>query len=158
MSYILFCDGGSRGNPGPSAAGWVIFETNTALNSPLIYPKNRDQASAIANSITSEPSFSSFKFLGNTTNNVAEWSGLIHGLEDILKLNSKPQDVLVLLDSELVCKQVKGIYKVKQPHLIPLSRQVKSLAQKIGRFDIAHIFREDNKLADAMVNQCLDSL
>jgi ribonuclease HI len=153
MSYILFCDGGSRGNPGPSAAGWVIFEVKSISS-----PKNRDEASAIANSVTSQPILSSSKFLGNTTNNVAEWSGLIHGLEDILKINSNPVEILVLLDSELVCKQVKGIYKVKQPHLILLSQQVKALVKNLTRFEIAHIFREDNKLADAMVNQCLDSL
>ena len=157
MAYIIFGDGGSRGNPGKSASGWAIFEVES-----ISWPKNRDQASAITNSINSEPVSSSAKYLGITTNNVAEWSALIYGLEEVLKFGNSKNDskieVLALLDSELVCKQVQGIYKVKQPHLIPLSLQVKNLVTKFAKFQVAHIFREDNKLADSMVNQCLDSL
>jgi ribonuclease HI len=152
--FILFCDGGSRGNPGPSASGWAIFETANRSS-----PKTRDEASAIANNLNSKPILEGYKFLGNTTNNVAEWSGLIFGLENLINFHKTSSEIelLVLLDSELVCKQVKGIYKVKQPHLQVLDKQVKALVFGLKSFEIAHIFREDNKLADNLVNQCLDS-
>jgi ribonuclease HI len=153
MSFVLFCDGGSRGNPGESASGCVIFKLDN-----IAFPKNRDQASSFAKSITVQPIDSFHNYLGHTTNNVAEWSGLLFGLQKIVELQKVSSEVLVLLDSELVCKQVQGVYKVKQEHLQVLSIQVKKLIKNFSRFEIAHIYREDNKLADSLVNECLDNI
>jgi ribonuclease HI len=161
-NLILFCDGGSRGNPGPSACGFVIFEVSDS------FPKFGDRSSS--ESFVKEllkyekPVISESVFLGNTTNNVAEWSGLKFGLEKIRQIyqaNESEKDqqkiqVQVFLDSELVCKQVLGIYKVKQDHLKPLHQSVSNLSKQFQSFAITHVYRELNKLADELVNRELD--
>jgi ribonuclease HI len=131
MKATLFADGGSRGNPGPAAFGAVLFaEDGTVLR----------EISA---------------FLGVTTNNVAEWSGLIAGLEAALELGV--DEIAVRLDSELVVRQLSGAYRVKQEHLIPLHAKAKALLRRFAHSNVSHVRRERNKEADALLNQVLDA-
>ena len=127
----LFADGGSRGNPGPSASGSVILA---------------DDGEALAEG---------GEFLGVATNNVAEWHALIVGLRVALALGIEHLDVR--LDSELVVRQLSGAYRVKHPVLIPLFTKARSLIRQFSRVDVQHIPRSENVLADAVVNQTLDA-
>ncbi len=128
-SYILFCDGASRGNPGPASYGFVIFR-----GGELIESKGGR--------------------LGNTTNNVAEYQALLHGLARLQEIGAKR--VTVKADSEFMVRQLNGIYKVKAPNIIPLFQQAKTLVSKFEKVEVLHIFREENSLADAMANEALD--
>ncbi|GAC1418228.1 MAG: hypothetical protein NVSMB5_09520 [Candidatus Velthaea sp.] len=131
MKITIFADGGSRGNPGPAASGAVLTnETGEVL---------REIGT----------------FLGVATNNVAEWTGLLTGLEAALELGAT--DITVRMDSELVVKQLSGAYRVKHPNLIPLHAKAKTLLRKFARTDIAHVPRKANAAADAVVNQTLDA-
>jgi probable phosphoglycerate mutase len=126
----LFADGGSRGNPGPAAGGAVLVaEDGTVLSEVAVY-------------------------LGIATNNVAEWHGLLRGLEAAAELGARR--LSVRLDSELVVRQLTGVYRVKHPDLIPLHGKARRLLAGFAEVDIAHVRREHNKLADAAVNRCLD--
>jgi ribonuclease HI len=127
---MLFCDGGSRGNPGPAASGAVLVDADgTVVREAGLY-------------------------LGIATNNVAEWRALIIGLEAARELGL---DALsVRLDSELVVRQLSGQYRVKHADLIPLANQARTLLRGFRDVDIAHVRREQNKLADALVNRVLD--
>lgn len=127
---IINTDGGSRGNPGPGACGAVLKDRN----GNIVAQKG--------------------KFLGVCTNNEAEYQGLILGLETAVEMGADNAEVL--MDSELVVKQLKGEYRVKNAKLFPLYQQVKALEQKIGEVFYRAIPREQNKLADAMVNKVLD--
>jgi ribonuclease HI len=131
MKATLFADGGSRGNPGPAASGAVIFGEDGAVLREV------------------------GTFLGTATNNVAEWTGLVTGLEAALELGV--DDVAVRLDSELVVKQVNGQYRVKNAGLIPLHARAKVLLRRFVRFDVRHVPRKQNAAADALVNQVLDA-
>jgi ribonuclease HI len=131
MKLTLFADGGSRGNPGPAAAGAVVT----------------DESGAVVREIGT--------FLGVTTNNVAEWTGLISGLEAALELGA--DDIVIRLDSELVIKQLTGVYRVKHPNMIPLHAKAKLLLKKFARVDIKHVPRRQNAAADAVVNATLDA-
>jgi len=131
MKATLFADGGSRGNPGPSAYGAVVV----------------DEDGTVVREISA--------YLGTSTNNVAEWSGLIAGLEAALEMGV--DDIDVRLDSELVVRQLSGAYRVKQSHLLPLHAKAKTLLRRFARSDVAHVRREQNKEADALVNQVLDA-
>jgi ribonuclease HI len=125
----FFTDGGSRGNPGPSASGIVILTMdNEVIEAFGVY-------------------------LGQTTNNQAEWSAVKFALEAIAKYS--PKRVHSYMDSELVCKQLNGIYRVKNSDLMPIFHDVKALA---SNYDITftHVYREKNKLADAQVNLAID--
>ena len=131
MHVTLFADGGSRGNPGPAACGAVLYdETGTVLGEVAEY-------------------------LGISTNNVAEWSGLIAGLRVALELGAAA--VSVRLDSELVVRQLSGQYRVKDAKLVPLAAQARALLRNFRETDVAHVRREQNKAADALVNQALDA-
>ena len=125
----FFTDGGSRGNPGPSASGIVILTMDDeVLEGFGVY-------------------------LGTTTNNVAEWSAVKFALEAVAKY--KPRRVHSYMDSELVCRQLNGQYRVKNPDLKPIYLGVIELAKS---YDITfeHVYREKNKLADAQVNLAID--
>lgn len=128
----IYADGGSRGNPGPSAAGYVI--------------KNADGGLVHNDS----------KYLGITTNNQAEYHALILALEWCLKHNVL--DIEIFLDSMLVVNQIKGIFKVKNRDLYTLYETAKTLIGKFRSYKITHIPRELNKLADAEVNKALDAI
>lgn len=127
----LYADGGSRGNPGPSAAGYALLsEDNEIIEQSGVY-------------------------LGVTTNNQAEYQALKSGLEAALKL--QVQEVKVFMDSMLVVNQMKGIFKVKNRDLWPINDSVKALAVKFKRIHFTHIPRELNKVADGEVNRVLDA-
>jgi ribonuclease HI len=131
VKATLFADGGSRGNPGPAASGAVLF----------------DESGAVLLEVGT--------YLGVATNNVAEWTGLLTGLEAALKLGV--DDIAVRLDSELVVKQISGAYRVKNEGLIPLHAKAKVLLRKFAHVDVQHVRRKMNAAADALVNQVLDA-
>lgn len=125
-----FADGGSRGNPGPSASGFVVMDMeDTVLIDKGVY-------------------------LGITTNNQAEYTALKLALEECADLGAKT--VHVYMDSLLVVNQMKGIYKVKNRELWPIHEAIKKLADKFDKVSYNHVPREFNKLADAAVNRALD--
>ena len=128
---IANIDGGARGNPGPAAFGVVIRN-----------PKGE---------VVAELS----EYLGHQTNNFAEYSGLLAALDYAVR--EKFPRLKVRSDSELLVRQMKGVYKVKNPALQELFRQAQSLVRKLEHFSIEHVFREQNKEADRLVNQVLDS-
>jgi ribonuclease HI len=128
-SFTLFCDGASRGNPGPGAYGFVLLEGE--------------------NIISQEG-----QVLGIVTNNVAEYKGLIAGLERCLSL--KVSEITVKSDSELLVRQMNGAYQVKAAPLVELFNQAQALVQKFKKAEILHVRREENTLADALCNQALD--
>jgi ribonuclease HI len=127
----IFADGGSRGNPGPAASGAVVY----------------DEHGEVLREIGT--------YLGIATNNVAEWTGLITGIEAALELGAT--DITVRLDSELVVKQLSGVYRVKHPGLIPLHAKARTLLRKFAHVDVGHVPRKQNAAADAVVNQTLDA-
>lgn len=126
----LYADGGSRGNPGPSASGYVIYDMddNVVIKSGI--------------------------YLGITTNNQAEYLALKAGLEEVIKLQTEV--VHVYLDSMLVINQMKGVFKVKNRDLWPIHESIKELTKRFKRINFTHVPREMNKQADAMVNETLD--
>ncbi len=127
----LYTDGGSRGNPGPSAAGCVLLTMD--------------------DSVVKKDS----KYLGLTTNNQAEYLALELGMEAALELGVKQLDVY--MDSLLVVNQMKGLFKVKNRDLWPIHQSIKELAKKFQKISFNHVPREMNKIADGMVNECLDA-
>ncbi len=130
MKATLFADGGSRGNPGPAAGGAVLLSED-----------GETLAEAGA-------------YLGIATNNVAEWQGLLAGLAAAVELGV--DDLTVRLDSELVVRQLTGVYRVKHADLIPLHRKALTLLRHFKTTDIGHVRRKDNAQADALVNRLLD--
>lgn len=130
IEYKLFTDGGSRGNPGPSACGYVLMNMDDVII-------DRDGL-----------------FLGVTTNNQAEYQSLKLGLEVALK--HKAQIVYCNMDSMLVINQMKGLYKVKNQDLIPLNVAVKNLVTKFTKVVFTYVPREHNRRADEMVNKILN--
>ncbi len=137
---ILLTDGGSRGNPGNSAYGFVVYKGREK-----IYEEGRR--------------------IGITTNNVAEYTAIVRGLTWIAdnikgvvgEVDLDKIGVEVLLDSLLACQQLRGIYRIKQPHLMLLAQQVKDQQRRFSSVTYQHIPREKNKEADAMVNMALDN-
>jgi ribonuclease HI len=131
---LLYCDGGSRGNPGPSAIGAVVFDAAT------------DPPTLIA---------SVSECIGITTNNVAEYKALIGGLDAVAHLRARV--VHVRADSLLMIKQLRGEYRVKNQHLKPLHAAARRLLAEYDVADLQHVRREKNTEADALVNQALDA-
>jgi ribonuclease HI len=131
---MIFCDGGSRGNPGPSAIGAVVTDPTTVPPRILAEVSER---------------------IGITTNNVAEYKALIAGLAAAAPFGARC--VRVRADSKLVIEQVKGTWKVKQPHLRPLLEQARALLDGYAIVDLRHVPRAQNAEADALVNAALDS-
>ena len=130
----LYCDGGSRGNPGPAAIGAVVYDTTT--DSPQLV------------ATVSE-------CIGVTTNNVAEYRALIAGLEAVEHLHG---DVIhVRADSLLVIKQLRGEWKVKHANMRPLHARALALLAEYEVVDLQHVPREENTDADALVNAALDA-
>ncbi|HMR55528.1 MAG TPA: ribonuclease HI family protein [Candidatus Doudnabacteria bacterium] len=127
---FLSTDGGARGNPGPAALGFVITDESGAV----VVERGR--------------------YLGETTNNVAEYSALIDGLTAALELGAT--EMVIKMDSELIVKQMSGEYKIKQPHLQELAKQVRALLAQFTTYRFEHVLREFNKAADAQVNIAID--
>lgn len=129
MLVQLYIDGAARGNPGPAGIGVVI-------------KKGAQTLAEVSD------------FIGKATNNVAEYLALIRGLEEALALGATK--VECYSDSELLVKQIRGEYKVKNEGLVPLYYHAKSLINKFKFFSIEHTLREENKHADKLANQGID--
>ncbi|OBA76100.1 bifunctional RNase H/acid phosphatase [Mycolicibacterium mucogenicum] len=132
MRVLVEADGGSRGNPGPAGYGAVVFSA--------------DRAEVLAESSAS---------IGVATNNVAEYRGLIAGLEAAAALDA--DDVAVSMDSKLVVEQMSGRWQVKHPDLIPLNREAVALARRFGRVSYTWIPRAQNSHADRLANEAMDA-
>lgn len=130
-AITIFSDGGSRGNPGPSAAGFIVLN-------------NRQEVIAEGG-----------EYLGITTNNLAEYHGVRLGLEEAEKLGFKKIDFKV--DSMMVVNQMKGYYKIKNRELWPIHERILLLMTKFDRVTFTHVPRQLNQLADGMVNKTLDA-
>ena len=127
----MFADGGSRGNPGPSASGYVLMDMeDNVLNEQGIY-------------------------LGITTNNQAEYQAVKFGLETALKGGAR--EVSIYLDSLLVVNQMKGIFKIKNRDLWPIHAAIHDIIKQFKKVTFTHVPRELNKLADGEVNKALDA-
>lgn len=130
MEVHIYTDGGSRGNPGPAASGAVI---KTPEGEVLAEVK---------------------KYLGETTNNQAEYVAIVIGLEKAAELGAT--HVKMFMDTQLAVKQLNGEYKVKNPGIAQRFLEVRNTAMQFKRVTFEHVRREFNKEADALVNQCLD--
>lgn len=128
---VLRTDGGARGNPGHAGAGFVI-------------------------QVNGETVCAAGRYLGLCTNNVAEYEALIWGLENARSLGY--DSVSVFSDSELLVKQLKGVYRVKHPGLKPLFLRSLELLRQFASFEIQHVRREQNAEADALANQAMDEM
>lgn len=131
---VVYSDGGARGNPGPAAIGAVVLDPSTDPPTTLATVSER---------------------IGITTNNVAEYEALIAGLEAARAFPARR--VRVRADSQLVIRQLEGRYRVKQAHLRPLYERALALLEDYDEVDLAHVRREDNADADALVNAALDA-
>jgi ribonuclease HI len=129
--FVLRTDGGARGNPGPAGAGFVL--------------ENPDGSVACRGG----------RFLGSATNNVAEYEALLWGLRTALGREARP--LTVYADSELVVRQVNGLYKVKNAGLKPLHSDAVALIRRIGDVRVEHVRREQNAGADALANEAMDT-
>ena len=130
-SVNIFIDGASRGNPGPSGIGIVFCDDQDRVVKKL------------------------FKFIGNATNNVAEYSALIYAMQEALI--DKYDDVKVKSDSELLTKQLTGEYKVKNDNIRPYYDMFQHIARGFGKIEVISIDRENNSIADKLANRAIDS-
>lgn len=124
----IYIDGASKGNPGPSGIGVVICRDSQTI-------KN----------ISS--------FIGNTTNNVAEYTALIYGLQEALMLNA--QSIKINTDSQLLYRQINKVYKIKSPNILGLYNQVSHLMSAFKEVSINYISRKENRGADKLANQAI---
>jgi len=136
MKLLLQTDGGSRGNPGPAAYGYVIYDQSKP-DAEIILEKCGN-------------------YIGIETNNIAEYQGLIAGVKWVIT-NYPEADLTIKMDSLLIVNQVKGLYKVKSPGLFPKYQEVRGLLSQLKSWSISHTYREGNSLADSLVNAALDS-
>ena len=131
MKLTTYTDGGARGNPGPAASGIVIKDENGHVMDAY------------------------GEYLGEQTNNFAEYSALISALKRAKELGAT--EVECVLDSELVTKQMQGLYKVREPSLQKLFVQVYNASTQFNKVKYRHTLRANNKEADAQVNKVLDN-
>ena len=129
MSIEIYTDGAARGNPGPAGIGVILRNDEKILLEVSDY-------------------------IGETTNNIAEYTALIRGLEEAIDMDEK--SVRVFCDSELIVKQINGEYRVKNEGLAPLYNNVKALIHKFKKIEIFYISRENNKEADKLANRGID--
>ena len=132
MKYVLQFDGGSRGNPGIAGAGFVLYDEEG----------NEIYCGRYA--------------LEHATNNEAEYSGVVKGLE--LALSLQICDIIVEGDSELVIRQIEGVYRVKNANLRTYYKKAIALRKKFDSFQVRHIPRDQNSRADELANEAMDSL
>lgn len=130
MKAILYSDGASRGNPGLAGAGAVLLDADGRVIAELT------------------------KFLGVTTNNVAEYEGFIIGLEEAKRRGV--DDLDARMDSMLVVEQMRGRWKIKHPNMKPLALKAGALFATFPARTIAHVPREENAIADALSNRAID--
>lgn len=129
-SFIVHIDGASSGNPGPAAAGVVI---RTADDGTVVHEQGY--------------------YLGRATNNIAEYYALLIALEELLVLRA--EHAVVHCDSELLVRQMRGEYKVKAPGLRFVHARVKRLSSVIGEFELHHVRREENRVADGLARTAI---
>ncbi|MDZ4244185.1 MAG: ribonuclease HI family protein [Candidatus Doudnabacteria bacterium] len=127
---IIYTDGGARGNPGPAAYGIAVYNSEGKIIKRI------------------------GKFLGERTNNEAEYEGVIAALEEAAKLAARYADFY--LDSELVVRQLNNIYRVKNQRMQGFILRVRNLETKFKKITYTHVPREKNKLADKLVNEAID--
>lgn len=130
MKLTIYTDGGARGNPGPAGIGVVI----------------QDARAKVVKEVS--------EYIGETTNNQAEYRALIRGLETAKKLGAT--EVSVIMDSELVIKQLKQEYKVRDKDLQPLFIKAWNLLHGFQKHSLKHVLRAKNRRADKLVNQVID--
>jgi ribonuclease HI len=126
----VYSDGAAKGNPGPAGAGAVIVASDGQVIAEL------------------------GRYLGEQTNNVAEYEGLLLGLRHALKHGAT--EVEVLADSQLLIRQLSGVYRVRNAGLIPLFEEAKRLLRNFKKVELRHIPREQNGAADEMSNRAID--
>ncbi len=132
-SVVIHTDGGARGNPGPAAAAAVVSQNGTVIAEVR-------------------------KYLGDScTNNFAEYQGLALGLMETQRLGLTQEPIEVRMDSELVVKQMRGQYKVKDAALKVEHATVRALLQQFANVRFTHVPREQNKEADKLVNEAIDA-
>ena len=128
---VLYTDGASRGNPGPAGAGAMIADKEgITLAEKAVY-------------------------LGETTNNQAEYQALLIGLEEAIKL--APVRLIIRMDSELIVKQLNGEYRVRNRDLLPLHNRAREMIERLADVRIVHVPREENVHADRLANQAIDN-
>jgi len=130
-SINIFIDGASRGNPGPSGIGIVFYDEQNSVIKKL------------------------FKFIGNATNNVAEYSALVYAMQEALI--DRYDEVRIKSDSELLTKQLTGEYKVKNDNLRPYYDLFQHISKGFSKIEVISIDRECNSLADKLANKAIDS-
>ncbi|MGQ3683598.1 MAG: ribonuclease HI family protein [Candidatus Loosdrechtia sp.] len=128
---IVHTDGASRGNPGEAGIGIVVFNKNYQIIEEIC------------------------KYIGKSTNNVAEYQAMILAAQKAIDYNAKK--VTFKTDSELLVRQLKGMYQVKSTNILPLYHKLIALLKKIPVWEIQHVRREENVGADALANQGIDS-
>lgn len=131
MRAVLHTDGGARGNPGPAAIGLVLEFPASDL-----------------------PTYEHAETIGKATNNVAEYTALLRGLQEALR--RKATAVECVLDSELVVRQIAGVYRVRDPHLRALWTKVQELRGSFSSVEFRTVPRRENARADRLVNKALD--
>jgi len=129
--WLLMVDGAARGNPGEAGCGAVIFDESAKLLDEL------------------------YRYLGHATNNVAEYEGLLMGLERVIRLGGKR--LRVESDSQLLVRQINGLYRVKDEKLQRLHYKALGLLRQLEAYRIIHVAREYNRLADRLANRAIDS-
>jgi len=142
MKLVIYTDGGARGNPGPAGIGFVITANGTAHNTLV------------------GDDYEHGEYIGETTNNVAEYYALVFAIKkakSLYKGHCSSLDLEIRMDSELIVKQMKGEYRVKNEGLRPLFLEVQKHISEFHHVSFYHIPREKNSRADALVNKALDS-
>jgi ribonuclease HI len=129
-TLIMQCDGGSRGNPGPAGLGVTITDERGT------------------------PVYELGEYLGECTNNVAEYTGLLRGLSAAKALGATK--LIVRSDSEFMVRQINGIYKVKNAGIKPLYQKAVELIRQVGDVKVSHVYREANTRADELANEAMD--
>ena len=137
MQFVLYADGGARGNPGPAGAGAVAFDASG---------KRVAEVS---------------DYLGVATNNIAEYEAVLRGLRALVEAFPegyfRTHEVLVRMDSKLCIEQMNGNYKVKHPNLVPRNLELRNfIARSMGKVAFEHVPREKNQDADELANEAMD--
>jgi ribonuclease HI len=130
MRLLAYTDGAARGNPGPAGAGAILRDADGVVVAEIAEP------------------------LGRATNNVAEWTAVRRAVEEALRLGATHLDLR--MDSELVARQISGIYRVKHPDLKPIHAAVMDMLRSLEGYTVGHVPRELNKDADRLSNVAID--
>jgi len=130
VRLLAYTDGAARGNPGPAGAGAILRDADGSVVAEIAEP------------------------LGHATNNVAEWTAVRRAVEEALRLGATHLDLR--MDSELVARQISGIYRVKHPDLKPIHAAVMDMLRSLDGYTVGHVPRELNKDADRLSNVAID--